>query len=270
MRPRASTHWWDAWPGWIVKFDDRSSDGFAQKIEQLNLCSIYAGVSTQARNLIKSSGSFINPEVSANRGIFLKFWQFIPNSGGSNLLNNKQLCFEDEKEAFTVGSVIIKSKQKIQVIKPSKEPGNNWAIELGMTNPRPLEQSLRQRWTKSSQTFLWPNNRRNPFQAHQRKTHVSTLQVLLFNLLVGVCNPAFLLLSGSQHAAISHWARLWWCWASLHQGFTLGAAPLSRWALGAGAASATTPPSLLLLSSWGRTNRAQPIFVGTTNKRINV
>ena len=101
---------------------------------------------------------------------------------GSNLLNNKQLCFEDEKEAFTVGSVIIKSKQKIQVIKPSKEPGNNWAIELGMTNPRPLEQSLRQRWTKSSQTFLW----RNPFQAHQRKTHVSTLQVLLFNLLVAV------------------------------------------------------------------------------------
>ena len=62
MRPRASTHWWDAWPSWIVKFDDRSPDGFAQKIEQLNLCSIYAGVSTQARNLIKSSGSFINPK----------------------------------------------------------------------------------------------------------------------------------------------------------------------------------------------------------------
>ena len=35
-----------------------------------------------------------------------------------------------------------------------------------MTNPRPLEQSLRQRWTKSSQTFLWPNNRRNPLLKH--------------------------------------------------------------------------------------------------------
>ena len=53
MRPRASTHWWDA-DGRIVKFE--LFDGFAQKIEQLNLSgSIYAGVSTQARNLIKSS-----------------------------------------------------------------------------------------------------------------------------------------------------------------------------------------------------------------------
>ena len=43
-----------------------------------------------------------------------------------NLLSKIQLCYEDEKDAFTVGSIIIiKSKQKIQVIKPSKELGNN-------------------------------------------------------------------------------------------------------------------------------------------------
>ena len=65
------------------------------------------------------------------------------------------------RKKLSLLSVIIKSKQKIQVIKLWKEPGNNWAIELGMTNPRPLEQSLTQSkilkifcLTKYHQTFI--------------------------------------------------------------------------------------------------------------------
>ena len=55
----------------IVQFDDGSSDGFAQKIEQLNLCSMYAGVRTRVRKLIKLAGSFISPKWCANWGDFL-------------------------------------------------------------------------------------------------------------------------------------------------------------------------------------------------------
>ena len=104
----------------------------------------------------------------------------------SNFLSNKQLCCEDEKEALTVFGVIIKSKQKIQVIKPSKEPGNNWALELG---------GGWQIQTIRTEFEAEPNNKKKYHK--EKKLTFWNFEVLLFNLLLRcVCNSAFLLLSG--------------------------------------------------------------------------
>ena len=48
-------------------FVETWSDGFAQKIERLNLCSIYAGVRNHVRYLIRAVRSFINPNDSQNK-----------------------------------------------------------------------------------------------------------------------------------------------------------------------------------------------------------
>ena len=188
----------------------------------------------------------------------------------SNLLSKIQLCYEDEKDAFTVGSIIIiKSKQKIQVIKPSKELGNNWAIELGMTNPRPLQHAVIQSLKKTN--------------GLQRQNSHSRLKGVVQFATGGQVSfwVAFLLLSGrglvlpSMHPlhterlgftlVFALWSWCWcWCWCCTRERFTLGAsrwswlhrivspAPArlvqlhcrSRWALSA--ATATTPPELLL------------------------
>ena len=145
------------------------------------------------------------------------------------------------RKKLSLLSVIIKSKQKIQVIKLWKEPGNNWAIELGMTNPRPLEQSLTEsKKVKSSKSFVWPNIIKPLSWCVSKKNSHFAVDVVQFVVEV----DSFLLLSGAQHALVSHWAVSGPGWVShwaLHH-------CRSRWAVGPGAASATTPPSLLLLS----------------------
>ena len=92
---------------WIFPFDiwHRRTD-LLEKIERLNLCSIYAGARIPARNLIKSSGSFISPKLCANRGIS---WVLTidPKTESFYIFSHfsqqvKNVSFEDEKEAFTV------------------------------------------------------------------------------------------------------------------------------------------------------------------------
>ena len=125
------------------------------------------------------------------------------------------------RKKLSLLSVIIKSKQKIQVIKLWKEPGNNWAIELGMTNPRPLEQSLTEsKKVKSSKSFVWPNIIKPLSWCVSKKNSHFAVDVVQFVVEVSgrlfpvvVWRPACL---GITLGCV--WTRL---------GFTLGAAPLS-------------------------------------------
>ena len=122
----------------------------------------------------------------------------------------------------------------------------SFRIRRWMTNPRPLEQSLRQR-------------RITKKKYHKEKNSHFKFRGVVVQFAAQVCLQLCLpVVVWAQHAAISHWARL--CKftvgesASAELCFTVGAAapldPAALWA-GAGPSTATTPPSLLLLSPTG-------------------
>ena len=179
------------------------------------------------------------------------------------------------RKKLSLLSVIIKSKQKIQVIKLWKEPGNNWAIELGMTNPRPLEHAVIQSLKKNGlqrQNSHWKVLFNLPQVARCLSEWLSccclgeawscpactrfTLRDLA-SRWSSLCGAGAGAGAGAAPESASHWPASRWSW--LHRIVSPAPARLvqlhcrSRWALSA--ATATTPPELLLQACWSSAAR---------------